>query len=100
MIIVPYLGDRVFAPHDIQAMSKALRDLCAILNQADENKSEREFLARRIIALAQGGESDAARLRDRILREIDKDQGEWPAAVVRAARLGAHKTEQIKPGRV
>jgi hypothetical protein len=89
MPIRPFLKDGAFGPQHIEAMSKALQDLCAILKQSDEDKSEREFLARRIIALAQGGECDAARLRDRILREIAHSQGEWPERIVRAARLGA-----------
>jgi hypothetical protein len=89
MAIVPYLNGRVFAPQDIRAMSTALRDLCAILSVADDDKSEKEFLAKRIIVLAQEGERDGARLRDCILREISHGQGEWPPQVVRAARLGA-----------
>jgi hypothetical protein len=89
MPIRPYLQDSSFGPQHIESMSKALRDLCAILKQADEDKREREFLARRIIALAQGGECDAARLRDCVLREIADSQGEWPEGIVRAARLGA-----------
>jgi hypothetical protein len=89
MAIVPYLDGRVFAPQDIEAMSTALRDLYAILNLTDDDKSEREFLAKRIIALSQRGERNAALLRDRILREIARGQGEWPTGLIRAARQGA-----------
>jgi len=70
MTIVPFLNGRVFAPHDIQAMSTALEDVCKTLNLADEAKSERELLAKKIIALARQGECSAALLRDGMLREI------------------------------
>ena len=89
MAIVPFLTDNVFGPRDIQAMSMALEDVCTILNLADEDKSEKERLAKKIIALANGGERDAALLRDRMLREIAYGRGEWAAALVRAARCGA-----------
>jgi len=89
MPIRRFSKDSAFGPRDIEAMSQAFRDLCAILNQGDEDKREREALARGIIALAQKGECDAAPLRDRILREIAHAQGEWPERIVRAARLGA-----------
>jgi hypothetical protein len=36
-------------------MSTVLEDICKILNVADEAKSEREFLAKKIIALARQG---------------------------------------------
>jgi hypothetical protein len=89
MTIVPFLTDNVFGPRDIQAMSTALEDVCAILNLADHDKSEKERLAKKIFTLAKGGERDAALLRDRMLREIAHGQGGWAAALVRAARCGA-----------
>jgi hypothetical protein len=70
MTILPFLEDSVFGPRDIQAMSTALEDVCKILNLADEAKSERELLAKKIIALVRQGERNAALLRDRTLREI------------------------------
>jgi hypothetical protein len=89
MTIVPFLTDNVFGPRDIQAMSMALEDVCTILNLADDDKSEKERLANKIITLAKGGEPDAALLRDRMLREIAHGRGGWAAALVRAARCGA-----------
>ena len=70
-------------------MSTALEDVCKILDLADDAKSERELLAKTIIAFAHQGERNAALLRDRMLREIVSGQGGWPAALVRAARYGA-----------
>ena len=89
MTIVPFLTDNVFGPRDIKAMSTALEDVCTILNLADNDQSEKERLAKRIISFAHQGHRDGATLRDRMLREIACDQGEWPAALVRAARCGA-----------
>ena len=69
MTIVPFLNGKVFGPEDIQAMSTVLEDVCKILNLADEATSERELLAKKIIALARQSEPNAALLRDRILSE-------------------------------
>ena len=79
MTIVPFLEGRVFRPEDIQAMSTALEDICKTLNLADEAKSERELLARKIIALARQGDCSAALLRDGMLREIAYGRGGWAA---------------------
>ncbi len=76
MTIVPFLNGRVFAPHDIQAMSTALEDVCKILNLADEAKREKELLAKKIVTLAHQSEPNAALLRDHVLREIASGQGE------------------------
>ena len=89
MTIVPFLKDKVFGPQDIRAMSTALEDVCKILNLADQAKSDRELLAKKIVALAHQGERNAALLRDRVLREVAYGQREWPMSLVRAARQGA-----------
>ena len=89
MTIVPFVEDKVFGPQDIRAMSTALEDVCKILNLANEAKSERELLAKKMLAIAHRGERNAAFLRDRMLREIVSGRGEWPVALVRSARDGA-----------
>jgi hypothetical protein len=73
MSIVPFLDDSVFEPQDIQALSMAFEDVCTTLNLADEAKSERELLAKKILALARQGEGSAALLR--MLREIADGRG-------------------------
>jgi len=88
MTIVPFLRDGVFDPRDIRAMSKALEDVCAILNLADD-EGEKERLARKIIALAHGRDPNAELLRDLTLREVASGQGGWAGKMVRAARQGA-----------
>jgi hypothetical protein len=68
----------VFAPNDILAMSTALDDVCKVLNLPDKAASERELIAKKIIAFAHQGKRDAALLRDRTLREIVAGRGKWP----------------------
>ena len=87
MTIVPFLGNNVFDPSDIRAMSTALDDVCEILHVADA--AGKELVAKKVIAVARQGQRDAALLRDRMLREIVADRGEWPVALVCAARRGA-----------
>jgi ABC-type hemin transport system substrate-binding protein len=89
MTIVPLLKDTVFGPQDIQAMSTALEDVCNILDLPNEAKSDRELLAKKLVALAQQVPRDAALLRDRMLRKIASGRREWPTSLVRAARQGA-----------
>jgi hypothetical protein len=89
MSVVPFPSDSVFGPRDIKAMSMAFEDVCGILHLADEAKNDRELVARKIVALAQGGGRNAGLLRDRVLREIADNQGGWSSAAVRAARHGA-----------
>jgi hypothetical protein len=66
--IIPFLQDNAFEPHDIQAMSMALEDVCDALKVPDDGQA-RLAIAERIIALAQNGERSPTRLRDRVLRE-------------------------------
>ena len=71
--IIPFLRDglglrdSVFEPHDIQAMSRALDDVCEVLKLRDS--SAKEVIAGRIIDLARRGERSPTRLRDSVLRE-------------------------------
>jgi hypothetical protein len=60
---------RSFEPHDIQAMSIALDDVCKALDLTDQAKAAREVIAERIIELARRGERSPTRLRDRVLQE-------------------------------
>ena len=89
MTIAPFLDGNVFGPHDIQAMSSALDEVCTILNVTVQAKLERELLAYKIVMLARQGERDAAVLRDRMRREIAHSQSGWAMSLVRAPRHGA-----------
>lgn len=73
--IVPFMGDGVFDPGDIEAMSTALNDVCKTLNLSDDAKVEREAIALRIIGLARRGERSRELLRDRILQNSGLTEG-------------------------
>ena len=68
--ILPFLrtGENVFDPKDLTAMSTALEDVCKVLN-LNGDSSARETVAVRIIDLANAGERNPKRLRDRALHE-------------------------------
>ena len=64
-----YLDDHsAFAPHEIDAMSRALEDACKAL-QIDGHARDRETIAARIIDLARNGVVDAAALSERVIGE-------------------------------
>lgn len=67
--IVPFLRDSAFGPQEIQAMSLALDEVCTSLSVPDGDNDVRRVIAERIVALAQQGECNAARLRDRVIYE-------------------------------
>jgi hypothetical protein len=72
MAIRQYLkDDTAFDPHDIQAMSMALEDVCNALKLSKGNgrDHDRAVIATRIIDLARQGERSPTKLRDRVLQE-------------------------------
>jgi hypothetical protein len=71
-----------------QAMSTALEDVCKTLNLADHDRSEKDFLAKTLVALAHQVPRDAALLRDRMLRRSLLVEAR-ACDLVRAAQCGA-----------
>jgi hypothetical protein len=68
-VFIPYLQEQsAFDPEAIQAMSRALDEVCAAF-RVDADDRGRTAIAARIIELAGRGEVNADRLRDRVLRE-------------------------------
>jgi hypothetical protein len=61
--------DLVFDPATVRTMSAAFDAICVALNIPATATVPREVIAMRVIDLAQHGESDADKLRDRVLRE-------------------------------
>jgi hypothetical protein len=74
MSIRPFLKGAVFDPHDIQAMSMALDDVCETLG-VNGNTRAKEVIATRIIELATRGERRPTGLRDRLLKEANGNVG-------------------------
>jgi len=72
--IVPYLHDGAFQPDDIQAMSRALNEVCDAL-KLDSDSTAKEIVAIRIVELAQRGERSAIKLRDRVIAEANGGTG-------------------------
>jgi hypothetical protein len=85
--IIPFLSGSAFGPQDIQAMSKALDEVCAALGVPDGDNTIRRVVAERIVSLATRGDCDAVRLRDRVIRECSGGN-----ASARANRIGVQRT--------
>jgi hypothetical protein len=66
--IIPFVQEEAFDPDALRAMSVALEEVCRAL-QVDGDERARETVAIRIVDLAQRGERDPERLRDRVLWE-------------------------------
>jgi hypothetical protein len=66
--IIPMLQDDAFDSDALRAMFTALEEVCRML-KVDHDQRAREVMAVRIIQLAQSGELDPQRLRDRVLWE-------------------------------
>jgi len=74
MSIRPDLNGAVFHPHDIQAMTMTLDDVCEVLG-INGNIRAKEVIATRIVELATRGERGPAQLRDRVLKEANGNVG-------------------------
>ena len=82
--IIPFLQDDAFGPDALRAMSTALEEVCRML-KVDRDQGAREVMAVRIIELAQRGECDPERLRDRVPRSVAATQTLARADAMRAA---------------
>jgi hypothetical protein len=67
MPITPFLGGRKFDSGAIAAMGLAYEKVRAALGIVDRNDRLNEIIARKVIELAQAGETDADRLSERAL---------------------------------
>jgi len=67
MPITPYLSANVFDPETTKAMGVALERVCRDLGLSLTSDAMTESVAKVIIELAQGGESDATRLYQKAL---------------------------------
>ena len=92
-----YFRDSVFEPHDIEAMSRALNDVCAVLKLQDDNPAK-EVMATRIIDLARRGKRSPTRLRDRVLHEAGLAHNALkPKKPIRHPKLSPPPISQITP---
>jgi hypothetical protein len=70
MPLTKFLQDKAFGPDEIAVMVKAFEDTLHELGLADRTDPATEIVARRIIDLAQQGERDPVRLRDRTIESL------------------------------
>jgi hypothetical protein len=66
-----------FEPEAVIAMSAAYEDALRVLKLADPADPITELVARKIIEVAQTGESNRTRLRDKALAELNKSTSEY-----------------------
>jgi hypothetical protein len=67
MPITPYLQLKVFEPETTRAMGVAFEKACRTLGLSPTPDAMTESVAKVIIALAEGGETDAERLYEKVL---------------------------------
>ena len=71
--ILPFIsGQPVFEPETTEAMTEAFVKVCQDL-KLNGDTGVREAIAARIMELAQLGEHDLGRIRERVLREVRPD---------------------------
>ena len=70
MPISKFLQDKAFGPDEIIVMVKAFEDALRVLKLVDRTDPMTEMIAKKIIDLAQQGERDPVRLRDRAIESL------------------------------
>jgi len=70
MPIYRFLQNQAFGPDQITLMTTAFEDALSKLQVVDRTDPAAESLAKRILELAQQGERDPIRLRDRALQSL------------------------------
>ena len=70
MAIHRLLRNTVFDPETVAAMADAFEQACRELGLVDRSDPARDTVARKVIEIAQAGERDAARLRERTVAAL------------------------------
>ena len=70
MPLIRFLDNHSFGPEAITAMTAAFEDTLRTLGLVDHNGLATEIVATKIIELAQQGECDPIRLRDRAVQSL------------------------------
>jgi hypothetical protein len=70
MAIYRIIRERVFEPEAVISMAKAYEDALVALGLTDRQDPITELVAKKIVEIAETGERDPTRLRDRALEEI------------------------------
>ena len=75
MPVYPLLQGQAFEPEFIDAMARAFEDALRVLQLTNRNDPLNTIVAKRIIEVAQTGERDPQRMRDRALQSLHRDSG-------------------------
>jgi hypothetical protein len=70
LAIYRIIRERVFEPEAVISMAKAYEDALVALGLTDRRDPIPELVAKKIVEIAETGERDPTRLRDRVLEEI------------------------------
>jgi hypothetical protein len=76
MPVYPLLQGQAFEPELIDAMARAFEDALRVLQLTNRDDPLNTIVAKRIIAVAQTGERDPQRIRERALQSLRDDSGE------------------------
>jgi hypothetical protein len=91
--MLPFFSDQpVFEPEATDAMTVAFVKVCQDL-KLNGDAGVREAIAVRIIELAQLGERDPGRIRERVLREVRPDAAPGLGRNLRCERVRLHRME-------
>ena len=69
MAVYSLFRNKPFEPEAISVLSGAYADICRALG-LDDDSSETDVVAKKVIEFAQRGVSDRVRLRERVLQEL------------------------------
>jgi hypothetical protein len=75
MPIKPLLANGAFSPEDVIMLTSAFEGSLRDLGLVDRKDPIVLSVAQLVIALAQGGERDPIKLRDRVVKVFDRKQG-------------------------
>jgi hypothetical protein len=79
MAIYRFFKERAFEPEAVICMARAYESALLALRLTDRQDLLTEIVAKKIIEIAETGERDPDRLRDRALEEIGHEDNErWP----------------------
>src|SRR5262245_43776224 len=71
--LIPLFRSTAFDPDAIKALGEAYDTAIALLSGARPLESRNDFIARWIVWLGQQGERDVARLRERALKQLERE---------------------------
>jgi hypothetical protein len=93
MAVYRLFKNKAFEPEAITMMSSAYADVCRKLGVSDDNPSEADVVAKKVIEFAQRGERDPARLRESVFRALRSEM----AFHARTGRDRANQQRQQQP---